>query len=91
MRDHDAEHTLHLLKHHRSCRLVVVARDAYGAVVTAYRPANLRDALDCLIRGFSGEPEVAEAVRDDPDAYAEVPEDRYGEELDNMAAWLACL
>jgi hypothetical protein len=91
MDDGDREHTLHLLRHHRSCQLVVVARDAYGGVATAYRPVNLRDALDCLIRGFWGEPEVAEAVRDDPEAYEEVPEDRYGDELDNMAAWLACL
>jgi hypothetical protein len=91
MTERDAEHTLHLLRHHRSRALVVVTRDPYGAVVTAYRPANLGDALDCLVRGYWGEPEVAEAVRDDPDAYSEVPEDRYGEELDNLAAWPACL
>ncbi len=84
------EDTRQILRHHLTWDLVVVTRDGAGEVVSAYRPAHLHDALDCLIRGYWGEPGALEAVRDNPDAYDEVPEERYGEALDHLAAWLGC-
>lgn len=86
-----ATDTRHILRHHRSCELVVVTRDETGDLINAYRPFSLLDALDCLVRGYWGEPWALEAVQDNPDAYGELPEDRYGEELDRLAAWLNCL
>ncbi len=91
MEQQATEDTRHILRHHRTRELVVVTRDGIGEVVSAYRPAHLMDALDCLIRGYWGEPGVAELVCDNPDAFDEVPEERYGEDLDALAAFLNCL
>ncbi len=88
MEQQATEDTRHILRHHGTCELVVVTRDGTGEVVSAYRPAHLMDALDCLIRGYWGESGVAEFVRDNPTAFDALPEERYGEELDRLAAWL---
>lgn len=83
--------TRHILRHHQTRELVVVTRDGRGEVISAYRPAHLMDALDCIIRGYWGERGAAEYVRDNPDAFDGLPEERYGVELDSLASFLNCL
>jgi hypothetical protein len=83
--------TRHILRHHRTCELVVVTGGGSGQVISAYRSAQLIDALDCLIRGNWSEPGCAEFVRDNHDAFEELLEECYGEELDHLARWLNCL
>jgi hypothetical protein len=85
------EGTRQILRHRRTARLVVVTRDGWDEVSSAYYPCSLMDALDCLIRGYWGEPAAAEMVGENPDAFELLPEERYGDELDHLAAWLGCL
>lgn len=90
MRD-ATEDTRHILGHHTTRELVLVTSDGIEEVVSAYLPAHLMDALDCLIRGYWGECGVAELVRDNIAMYEELPEGCYGDELDNLAAFLNCM
>ena len=76
-----------ILRHHRTCALMVVEPDPDGGIAGAYRALTRTEALRALLDGRTGEPEDAEEVRDDPEAWGEPPEDRYGEELDHLAAY----